>query len=193
MANQLLLTRVDLMKDEFEGSVTRGVYEAWRREYPAEIERMFGAARRMMYVSCWHANNDESEAMWRLYCGNQGGVALRTSYATLDRCTHPEAFIGEISYIDFSSSDRLPADNNYFTPFMYKRLAFRHEQEVRVVMWRRTSRLPARDEGEPPTMGLDWNIGEAIENVFVSPYAPEWYRDVVEGVLQKFAPVLATL
>jgi hypothetical protein len=200
MRNQLPLTRVDLLKDEFEGSVTKGVYEAWKVN-PRNAE-MFARARpqfkRMVYVSCWHANNGESEAMWRLYCGEREGIALRTSYETLDRLLPTAAFLGKVTYVDYKSDGRLPADANVLTPFMYKRQAFEHEHEVRVAVWLHAmlialGKTPDQfPSDEPETIGLDWNIDQAIENVFVSPYAPEWYRDVIVGVLEKFAPALVS-
>jgi hypothetical protein len=39
-------------------------------------------------------------------------------------------------------------------------------------------------------MAVPWDVEQAIEHVFVSPYAPEWYRDVVAQVLERFAPGL---
>ena len=112
MAKQLLLTRSDLFKDEYEGSVTRGVYEAWKRNRhnAAMFARFRPELKRMVWVSCWHANNDESEAMWRLYCPDDKGVALRTSYEALDRAVHPAAFVGKVTYADYSSNRRMPAD-----------------------------------------------------------------------------------
>jgi hypothetical protein len=44
--------------------------------------------KRQVYISCWHANDDESEAMWVLYCGQKDGIALQTSYQRLDSVLH---------------------------------------------------------------------------------------------------------
>ena len=44
----------------------------------------------------------------------------------------------------------------------------------------------------PPIIGIPWEISDVIEHIHVSPYAPEWYRDVVEDVLAKFEPQLVT-
>jgi len=84
---------------------------------------------------------------------------------------------------------------------MHKRRAFAHEREVRVVLWPPAGGFvklePILEEMPPPPVnpkpqfGLDWDIEAAIENIFVSPYANEQYRDVVAAVLEKFAPSLA--
>ena len=60
---------------------------------------MFAIARpqlkREVCVSCWHARNAESEAMWR-YCPNDEDVALRTSYETLDRAVDAAIIVDEV-------------------------------------------------------------------------------------------------
>src|SRR4051794_3172724 len=86
-SRELIFPRADSFRDEFEGSVTRGVSEFWARN-PISAEMMARSReefRRMAYVSCWHMNNSESEAMWRLYCPTNAGVALQTTYERLDR------------------------------------------------------------------------------------------------------------
>src|SRR4051812_7837561 len=63
--DRLTLVRLDLYSDEFEGSVTRGVYEAWKvnPDNAATMATMGTEFKRDTYVSSWHANNKESEAM----------------------------------------------------------------------------------------------------------------------------------
>jgi hypothetical protein len=200
MCKNLRLTRVDLLKDDYEGSVTRGIVERWKDSPNAAIlSRMRPELKKQTYVSCWHANNDESEAMWRLYCGASEGIALQTSYQTLDESLPPGpgVYIGQVTYINYETSDELP-DANALSPFMFKRLAFAHEREVRVVAWPPgMGRLRLLQPGETPpppserrTIDLEWNISKAIEHVYVSPYASAWYRDVAAAVLEKFAPAL---
>jgi hypothetical protein len=202
MSEKLLLTRVNLLKDEFEGSITRGVYDAWKAANPINAKQLAAfrpLLRGMVYVSCWHANNAESEAMWRLYCGDREGIALRTSYERLDRALPRDAFIGKVTYVDYAEGGGMVNDANSLTPLMHKRAAFEHEREIRVLVWARGQAIAAGavDRGDRPVempeiIGLDWDINDAIEHVLVSPYAPEWYREVVTAVLQKFAPPLAS-
>lgn len=90
-SQRLHFIRADQLRDDFEGSVTRGVQEKWRR-----VERMSSLRlemKRQVFASCWHENNADSEAMWRLYCGETDGVALKTSYETLDRSLPAGVFL----------------------------------------------------------------------------------------------------
>lgn len=101
-----------------------------------------------------------------------------------------------VTYTDYASETRMLNEANALTPLMHKRSAFEHEREVRVLVWRASFLVACglQIEDAPAdgalTMGLDWVVEDVIENVYVSPYAPEWYRDVVVGVLAKFAPAL---
>ena len=77
VGGKLILVRVDLLKDEYEGSVTHGVYEAWSNSpNAAAISRARAEFRNQTYVSCWCAGDAESEAMWRLYCGAEFPVCI---------------------------------------------------------------------------------------------------------------------
>jgi hypothetical protein len=46
---------------------------------------------------------------------------------------------------------------------------------------------------EPPLVHrVPWDINATVQRVYVCPYAQAWYRDVVEKVLQAFAPELVS-
>lgn len=194
----LPLTRVDRFHDAFEGSVSRGVVEhpfnAERRE---SLGQMRADMRHGSYASCWHGNEDESEAMWRLYCPSGLGVALQTTYAKLDAALPPELLMGMITYVNYDSAALDPfVAFNGFAPLMQKRRAFQHEREIRVIAWLGTARetvpLTPGDQGDVPTvLKAPWDVAAAIEHVFVNPYAEEWFNEVCRGVVEKFAPALA--
>ena len=134
---QLPLVRMDLFDDPFEGSVPPSL--------PASVKTSLGErvsaeqlaagnriARKRFFVSCWTGSDHESEAMWRLYCGLQEGVALRTTYEKLDASLPNGVSLGMVRYVDYASWDlKYPIDLE--APAMHKRLAFAHEHEVRVV------------------------------------------------------------
>ena len=196
----LVFTRVDLLGDDFEGSVTRGTYDAVNRV--PELADLFRPylieLRRNAYASCWHLNDAESEAMWRLYCGGRTGVALQTTYAKLDHSLPADGtYLGQVTYLDYESPEPGVASLKGLTTLMHKRKAFEHEREVRAVIWRHRhlhgsgvaiDKLPAG--AGPEILLVPWQIDSAIEHVFVNPYAEAWYRDVVGAVLEKFAPAL---
>jgi len=200
-ARQLFFTRTDTFQDDYEGSVTRGTWLRLSQNpgLAAQLREARIGFKQMVYASCWHMNNGESEAMWRLYCPTNSGVALQTTYERLDRSLPTQGvFLGKVSYVDYhdeagATEESIP---NALSALMHKRSAFAHEQEVRAVIWPAAAGLVEfLKEGEVPrreeprrVIGVPWDINETIEHIWVCPYAEEWYKDVVKTVLQRFAP-----
>ena len=194
---KLHLSRLDLLNDPHEGTTPRllaMLRDQQLREFGAEkmvaqIPSINRQSRRSMYVNCWHLGNSESEAMWRLYCPNDGGVAIQTTYEKLvaSAANDPFCYIGTVTYIDYES--QLFPLNNGFYPVMHKRASFAHEREVRLVKtlpeyWG----LPER-EG-PPGVSIDWEPEISVEAIYVNPYAPDFFHDVVCSVVRRFVPDL---
>jgi hypothetical protein len=211
---QLPLVRVDLLGDRFEGSLPRG-HADWLKEALAAARprpsqddvatgppRLEAAARlrrsliRHTHASCWRAGRAESAAMWRSYCGTVEGAAFRTSYGRLrglaaDRFT----MVAPVHYLDFES-ERLPTLNLAY-PLLCKRIEFAHEREVRVLRFRLDEWLAAlarQEAGEAAAPAVEYlpvDPAGLVEEVYVSPYAPEWYYEAVRVLLEKLCPVLA--
>ena len=142
-----------------------------------EIENNGQKSREYTYISCGHLNCYESEAMWKLYskdCAN--AVAIQTTakriYEAIDK--DPNISIGKVKYIDFTN--RFAFING---PFWYKRKSFEYENEVRLI----TTKIHSNDKG----VYIPVNIDTLIEKIYVSPYASEWFFDVVKNVVEKYS------
>ena len=146
--------------------------------------------RRLLYVNCWYLGNLESEAMWRLYCPGNNGVAIQTSYSKLVEtiASDLELYIGRVTYIDYDSQG-FPL-GNFFYPVMHKRVSFAHEQEVRLVKIKVPDNLGLPQEFCPLGISIDWPLEPALEAIYVDPYAPEYFYDVVRSVVRRVAPNL---
>ena len=74
---------------------------------------------------------------------------------------------------------------------MHKRLSFSHEKEVRLV----TSKMPdfwgTPNESYVEGLSIDWPVDNIVEAIYVNPYAPEYYQEVVRIILNRVAPNLA--
>lgn len=132
--------------------------------------------RKHTFISCWHCNPFESEAMWKLYSVNtQNAVAIQTTathlYEALDR--NPSVEIGKVNYIDFNK--RFSSING---ACWYKRKSFEHEREVRAIM----KDINTTDKG----ILIPVNIETLIDRVFISPYAPKWFEGVVKSIVEKY-------
>lgn len=131
--------------------------------------------RKDYFVSCWHSNELESEAMWKLYVtAKNQGIAIQTTMERLCTAIGSTDFeVGAVKYISFEH----PLDEDS-VPIWYKRTAFQHENEIRAIIKKSSS----------TELGLlvDVDVNRLIEKVYISPSAPEWFACLVENVLKKY-------
>lgn len=94
---QLHFCRADRLGDPFEGSSTRptrdaifqqlsadpDVTEDVVNEYMSRLAMITQLGRQENYISCWHAADHESAAMWSLYSQSFESVALQTTFSKL--------------------------------------------------------------------------------------------------------------
>ena len=190
----LYFTRIDQFSDPYEGTTTprtaEGIGEFLRRNGArsdlTEVLGFYENSRKGTFVSCWHANEHESEAMWRLYCGDHGGVAVRSTYGALLETIRWQqgVYIGQVRYVDYGVAS-FP-DANAFYPVMHKRAAFAHEREVRIVRYLPES--PTEDQPTGLTLAVD--LSAVCHAIFVSPSASRYYFDAVKAVIEALAPGL---
>jgi hypothetical protein len=195
--SQLYLSRLDMLNDPHEGSIPSLLAsirdEEFRRISDGKLDVQFPLInqqlRKSMYVSCWRLGNYESEAMWRLYCPGNDGVAIQTTYELLlESISHdPGLYIGCVNYIDYQTG-YFPLNNAYY-PVMHKRISFSHEREVRIV--KSVMKNTAKPD-VPSQIGIsvDWDLDKFTENLYVNPYSPEYYFDTVKAVLARFDSTL---
>jgi hypothetical protein len=138
--------------------------------------------RERLFVSCWHANAGESEALWRLYCPPPtAGLAIQTTAERLIRAVGDAPVkIGRVQYIDFAKG--FPGIHERI---FAKRESLSHEAEVRLVI----REFHATDEiGKSIPVVLECLMATVVP----SPFAPPWFTRVLEATLRRYgitAPV----
>lgn len=106
------------------------------------------SAKDSVYGQCWTFHR-ETDAMWRIYSHNKDGIRVRTTprkLLTALRKAEPKhhnvkCFIGKVSYLSKSKLlDKLqsinllnPNGSGIAESLLYKRTAFEHENEVRLI------------------------------------------------------------
>jgi hypothetical protein len=145
--------------------------------------------RRDLYVNCWHLDDIESEAMWRIYCGRNNGIAVVVPYSKLrESLSTPDTYIGEITYIKYNLEDIAELDLGCgYSLAMHKRKEFEHEKEARIVA--RRVRLEDRKHFESG-LKLPWTPEDQIEKIIVSPYSDPWYIETVRSIITHLNPAL---
>jgi hypothetical protein len=133
--------------------------------------------RRRTFVSCWHANTGESEALWRLYCPPpMTGVAICTTARLMIDALgdDPQIRLGRVQYVDYRKAFAGFHDRIY-----WKRKSLSHEAEVRAVIQR-------FDVQEDAGATIAVNLEKLMLSVVPSPFAPSWFTSLVKSTMTRF-------
>ncbi|GLQ45678.1 DUF2971 domain-containing protein [Dyella lipolytica] len=200
----LFLSRADKLGDPFEGSFPLANVLA-RAFVPAQVPEEFKAnfqeamakkaithkrVSRCVAVNCWHMNDHESAAMWKLYLKSDEGIAIRSSYRRLRDAIQHEGpvYVGCVNYIDYQQ-EWFP-EANLLNPFVYKRKSFEHERELRVVLPVFSAASPGREYFEVPTIDHGINVKVdlqvLIESVYIAPGTAKWFHDLVSSAITRY-------
>lgn len=205
-SSALFFSRADLLGDPYEGATSHANRILRPSVYgdlnPLMFERLSSlqqGIRQWTFINCWHMNENESDAMWRIYARTSDAVAIQSTFARLQRVLSGRAFIGVVNYVDYET-EWMP-EGNLFYPFVHKRKSFEHERELRAVMQELPSmadpdetdsvigsRIPNGEAGR----GVSIQLPDLIERVYIAPTSPAWFQEIVRSVTAKYkldAPV----
>jgi len=191
----LFFVRASALSDLHEGSMpeanlkARDIRNKDLRKFWKDRGRHREWIRQWTKMSCWHMNDGESEAMWRIYSDSGKAIAIQSTFERLRGVLKKKIICGEIEYIDYQT--KIIPEPSYVAPFMHKRKSFIHERELRALTmdeWPRLSAThydysaKATDEGELVPV----NLRALIERVLISPLAPIWYLNAARDVVKKY-------
>jgi len=213
----LFFCRSDKFSDPFEGSIPKkeSDFRVITEMELAEIHKrkitheeavknsnktgtLHKELKRSFTVNCWHINQGESDAMWRLYLKSNEGVAIQSTVQRLHQSLDgfgEEIYITKVRYIDFDKDvwfhrELYPRKSyNIFTPIVHKRMAFAHESELRVFQQINEA---VRNENywdkKPNHMGnlIPTDIDNLIEKIILPPTADDDVKDKVVDLLKKY-------
>lgn len=148
------------------------------------------------FINCWHMNETESEAMWKLYSDSNRAICIQSSYRVLKDLLPVNATVGKVHYLDYDK-DLMPGQGllrSMVSPFFHKRKAFEHEREIRAVIRQMHPMEPNRkysyDEIQslphPMIVKIQVDLNQLIQQVLVAPTAPRWFNDLVGNVLKRY-------
>ena len=155
------------------------------------------AIAKSIAVNCWHVNNGESEAMWRLYGDSGKGVAVETTFGALKEsiAARDSAFrvhIYPVKYLDFFDTKLKPMDcvvEGHRAPLL-KRISYEHEREVRafIVHVPETARAGLKlEDWRPVPVRIPVDVNRLVKAVHVSPYPGEPFASSVTRICEKFS------
>lgn len=209
----LYFSRADKLNDPFEGSITnlnikqrRSLLKGLSEDHMNGWSEFIKCNVRNTILSCWHMNNIESFAMWKIYLNHNEGLAIKSTYknlkdsfqkfdgvakgvgGVLNSEVERVVMIGTVSYIDYETGI-IPA-NNVFWPFVHKRKYFEYERELRALSHETpsTNRKINIDQTCFPDGGdyVPCDLSKLVTEVIVSPYMEEWYASMVDKVTKQY-------
>jgi hypothetical protein len=198
----IYFARLDKLGDPFEGAASKFNKKIGTIVHTSETEvqiipsmysnfkHHLAWTRQWHMVSCWHMNQYESAAMWNLYAKTNEAIAIQTTCQKLINVLDEKCYVGKVSYIDYENT-YMP-EGNFYYPVTHKRLSFAHEQELRAVY----TEYP---KSEVSNNAFDYNLKndkfgvwkkinmeEFIENIYVAPTSPVWFKELVSQVLVRY-------
>lgn len=188
-SKSLWFSRADCFEDPMEAGFTDGEWK-WLASRGAvglvkkSWQNVTKFGRRTNFLNCWRAALDESMAMWDLYGKGSGSVAIKSTIGLLKKVVAPygrAVFIGEVKYVDWKA-DTFDS-HNILGMCVRKSLSYRHESEVRMVIW-------AHDLADkvdvPPGLTVPVDLDELITEVVVGPREPKWKGQAVQDVMKRY-------
>lgn len=195
ITNQLFFCRSDKFEDPFEG-----VFKLKDFERNKGIFSLQHLTKKFYFLNCWHINENQSDAMWKIFLNTNNGIAIKS---TVDRLINGLApakeniHISKVYYRDFKKvtfgelffepqNKLLDGTGNSLNQFNYKRISFEHEKELRLYYIDRPIPHAIKDgiPREPLTeKRIDVNLQEMISEIVIAPFADIWFKELVEQIL----------
>jgi hypothetical protein len=155
-------------------------------------------------VNCWHENDQESEAMWRLYNDSNEGIAIKSSVSSINNSfansnQDYEIKIGKVKYIDYFNPLLTYGDclvDGDIAPLL-KRKSFSHEIEVRLYIHSNRELHHPHDIDEQLEFAklpvesyikrVKIDLNSMLEGIYISPYAKVLFQTKVKAICKQFS------
>lgn len=198
-SESLFFCRADKFPDKWEGVFPKKMIEKFglmektipsddgKESSPCEWQRE--KEFRSHLINCWHLSDVESDAMWKLYSGNDCGIAIQSTIQRFKdsfKKTDERVWIGMVEYEDFNTWQ---PENRHFNwgvsnilkTFFMKRKGFEHENEIRAI-------INKAYEKHKCEIGIyaKVDLNKLIENIYISPISEDWFKELVENVARKY-------
>ena len=198
----LFFSRADNLPDAWEGAhaaenlrrrpVIRGANNKDEVVVMDSLSQFHRSLRLHTFMSCWHLNEVESAAMWKLYVSHNEGIAIQTTFERLvgsfqgDESDLFQVYVGKVAYLDYEHEEFI--EGNTFIPFLHKRLSFQHEHELRAIIQPIPPSGDPLTESEPYADGLlvEVNLQMLIECIYVAPTSAVWFETLVRNIAKKY-------
>jgi len=206
----IFFCRLDKFEDKLEGTLTNSTlrsYEKWC-EYLVSSGKIDGLSedkksrlikeqvdahnrhKSVTCIDCWNKGESESYALWKIYSGIDKGIMIKSNVERVMKAfenTTEKVHLSDVRYIDFNS-DAMEIGNFNF-PIRYKDKAYSYEEEVRLihkVNYRGGFTYDWSNEKIESGKNITVDLDLLIEEIVLSPFAPEWFAEIIQDLLEKY-------
>lgn len=192
---KLFFRRSDKFDDKYEGSTPQANIDKYKGAF-SKIYKLAVETRKWqkkwIYINCWHMNDYESAAMWKLYGRNEASIAIQSTYARLKKDLLQGEFsknihFGFVNYIDYKK-DCIP-DDNLLWPLFHKRRSFEHERELRVLIDESDKNhylIVGKKSNPKEGVYVQVDVEQLATAIYVSPTSPPWFFNLVDKVTSTY-------
>jgi hypothetical protein len=178
----LFFCRADKFDDKWEGIFPLKMIEKFGLDKPSfpsddgnkynHCEWHIQKEARSHLINCWHVNDFESIAMWKIYGGKrQDAIAIQSTIGRLKKsfnANDERIWIGEVEYIDFRDWEPKNRFFNSGVPntlktFLLKWNYFEYENEIRAVL-----NKAYNDHKSKKGVFIKVDLSELIDQIYLS-------------------------
>lgn len=153
-----------------------------------DYEQSNADLRRFYKVSCWTLKENESNLMWKAYIESGIGLAIQSTFKRFTEALEVEenwdVCLSEVKYIDHTKESNLGLTD--LSRIVTKNKCFSDETELRGIVLDIPEKGLTEQGNQVKGIFVNIDPTRLIEKVVISPYAPEWFQDMVLSLNSKF-------
>lgn len=185
----LYFSILEALGDDYEGRYS----DATLARFPNL--RDFERHSRALAVNCWSLAPADSPVHWSAFCPGDYGVAVVSSLERLKRAFNPRRaileatlFAARVRYVDFAKHLHVGPNStiNTLTPVATKRLQFRAENEVRLILMASGDPTLQAELVNMRGAYVNLNLAKALDAVVCGPGSPSWFQADIEKLLKRY-------
>lgn len=187
---ELHFTNSRCFEDGYEGEIPTNFFNGWSHESKKDYLNLINSIKdiRNVYVNCWNKFESESYALWKIYTNPKNGICIKTTAGRLrSSLKNSDIRIYKVKYIDsykemitktepayyYREDSRLSINTRIMETLKFK--PYDYENEIRAIYV---------DYSRDFCKRFKVNLNLLIENIFVSPFAPDWFYSLVEKIIR---------
>lgn len=154
-------------------------------EFPkSDYSNVYKSQRDWLDVCCWHQNEQESMAMWKIYGATTNAVCIETTVQALADSVRisdgSEFYLSDVDYIDHETDHF--TKQHPLSPYLHKSRFYTFEQEIRLIKYQPHSDIKCNRKEAGSY--IDINLQKLIQGIRVSPEAPEWFFELINSIVK---------